>query len=148
MTDARRRPPAEGPVIPTLRNAPSSPRRTSWVAPAAVCLAAFLGLAGTVSPGRAQEEGPPVAATTEEEPEDAASSRAAAFRAVEGKAQENVPGGPLLLSAYAVAWLLVFGYLLRLARLQRQNAADLDRLMRAVGQARGGGEAASGEGGR
>lgn len=147
MTDAHRRPPVER-VAPTLRDAPSCPRRTSRVAPAALCLAAFLGLAGTVSSGRAQEEGSPVGATTGEEPEDAASSRAAAFRAVEGKAQENVPGGPLLLSAYAVAWLLVFGYLLRLARLQRQNAADLDRLMRAVGQARGGGEAASGEGGR
>jgi len=70
--------------------------------------------------------------------EDASSSRSAAFRAVEGPAQDNVPGGALMIAAYAVVWLLVFGYLVRLARLQSKNTADLDRLLRAVGRARGG----------
>ena len=63
-----------------------------------------------------------------QEAQDAASSRAAAFRAVEGPVEESVPGGTLMLAAYAVIWVLLFGYLYRLARLQSQNAKELARI--------------------
>jgi len=48
--------------------------------------------------------------------ESAPESRAQSFQAVEGATKEDVPGGPLLLGAYALIWILVFAYLLRLGR--------------------------------
>lgn len=64
--------------------------------------------------------------------EDAASSRSTAFRAVSGPKAESISGGVLLISAYAVAWLLVMLYLLRLGRLATANRSELERLERVV----------------
>lgn len=58
----------------------------------------------------------------------ASEERAAQFVGVRGPDAERVPGGALLITAYAVVWLLLFLYLLRMRSLQRQTAAELERL--------------------
>jgi CcmD family protein len=63
----------------------------------------------------------------------AADDRADSFQAVKGAVKEDVAGGPLMLAAYAVVWLVVFGYGFRLVRLQRGVEANLDRLERTLG---------------
>ena len=60
--------------------------------------------------------------------DDAAEDRATSFEAVSGAVKEDVPGGPLLLAAYALIWLAVFGYVFRLVRLQRGVAENVARL--------------------
>jgi CcmD family protein len=64
--------------------------------------------------------------------EDAAADRAQSFRAVEGAVKEDVPGGPLLVGAYALVWLAVFGYLVRLVRQQARTEAEIARLEKAL----------------
>jgi CcmD family protein len=54
--------------------------------------------------------------------------RAQTFEAVTGAVKEDVPGGPLVVAAYALIWLAVFGYVFRLVRLQRGNDENLARL--------------------
>ncbi len=68
----------------------------------------------------------PVAAQAETE--SAGEDRATSFRAVEGAVQEDVPGGPLLIGAYGIIWLVVFGYVIRLVRMQKSGAEELKRL--------------------
>lgn len=58
----------------------------------------------------------------------AAEERATQFVGVTGPEAESIPGGGLLLAAYAVVWVLIFLYLLRMRRLQRQTAEELERL--------------------
>ncbi|MCA9601538.1 MAG: hypothetical protein R3A78_03490 [Polyangiales bacterium] len=60
--------------------------------------------------------------------ESPADQRATSFQAVKGPTKETIPGGTLLVVAYGVVWLLVFGYVLRVGRLERRTAADLERL--------------------
>lgn len=60
--------------------------------------------------------------------------RAQAFQAVEGAVKEDVPGGPLLVGAYGLIWLVVFGYLVRLVRLQSHTEAEVARLDRALAE--------------
>jgi len=60
--------------------------------------------------------------------EDPSEERAAQFVGVEGAEAERIPGGVLLLSAYAIAWVLLLLYLFRMRRLQRQTAVELERL--------------------
>lgn len=60
--------------------------------------------------------------------QDAAEERAAQFVGVRGPEAESVPGGALLLAAYAVVWLLLFLFLMRMRGLQRQTAEELERL--------------------
>jgi CcmD family protein len=60
--------------------------------------------------------------------EDAAEERAAQFVGVRGPEAESVPGGALLLGAYAIVWLLLFLFLMRMRGLQRQTADELERL--------------------
>ncbi len=52
-------------------------------------------------------------------------------------AREELPAAPLLITAYAAAWVLVFGYLLsiwqRLARVERE-IQDLSRRVEAGGR--------------
>ena len=62
------------------------------------------------------------------EGETPADDRAAQFVGVTGPEAESVPGGTLLLAAYAVVWVLLFVFLLRMRGLQRQTARDLERL--------------------
>ncbi len=68
---------------------------------------------------------PPTDGTRTDSPEE---SRATAFRAVTGPQNEEVSGGALLLSAYAVILLLMLAYVARLGTLQRQNRRDLQDL--------------------
>jgi CcmD family protein len=69
-----------------------------------------------------------VAAQATDSPDD----RAQSFQAVTGAVKEDVPGGPLLLIAYALVWLVVFFYVFRMARLQRGVQDDLSRLERVL----------------
>jgi hypothetical protein len=50
------------------------------------------------------------------------------FRSVSGAEQEDTPGGPLLVAAYALLLICIASYVLRLARLQRRSRERLDRL--------------------
>ena len=58
----------------------------------------------------------------------AAIERSTSFQAVQGAVKEDVPGGPLLVGAYALIWLGVLAYVVRLVRLQRRAESDLARL--------------------
>jgi CcmD family protein len=58
--------------------------------------------------------------------------RAASFQAVSGGTQEDVAGGPLMLLAYAAVWLVIFGYVYRINKLQRGVEANLERLERSI----------------
>ncbi len=62
-------------------------------------------------------------------------NRAQTFEAVSGPVKEDVPGGPLLVAAYALIWLAVFGYVFRLARLQRSADENLARLQQDLDKA-------------
>ena len=69
--------------------------------------------------------------------ETAAVERAAQFVGVTGPDTEDVPGGPLLITAYAVVWGLLFLFLLRMRGLQRETAEELERLAAEVRAAEG-----------
>jgi hypothetical protein len=99
----------------------------------ALALAGFtvLGAAGEV-----HADVPPPAPNPEAE--DAAESRATSFQAVEGPTAEQVPGGTLLIAAYAVVLVLLVAYVGRLGSLQRKNQNELARLSEAVERARKG----------
>lgn len=75
------------------------------------------------------------ASASAQDKEDAEESRAAAFRAVEGAQTEDVPGGSLMVGAYAVALALLVGYVGRLGSLQRSNDRELQRLSAAIAKA-------------
>jgi CcmD family protein len=64
--------------------------------------------------------------------EDAAESRATSFQAVEGAQKESVPGGSLMVAAYAVTLVLLVGYVARLGMMHQKTASELDRLGRAL----------------
>ena len=66
--------------------------------------------------------------STSEATEDPAEERATQFVGVRGPDTENVPGGALLLAAYAIVWVLLFVFLLRMRGIQRQTADELERL--------------------
>ncbi len=70
------------------------------------------------------------AGAQEAEGETPSEARAAQFVGVEGAVAEDVPGGPLLIGAYGVAWLFLFLYIFRVGRLQgaaNQTLAELER---------------------
>ncbi len=68
---------------------------------------------------------------------DPADQRATEFRAVSGPQAESVPGGVLLVSAYAAAWLFLMLYVLRLGRLSARARADVARLEKSLGASGG-----------
>jgi hypothetical protein len=70
---------------------------------------------------------PPAAAQ-----DDTVGDRATSFQAVQGAAKEDVPGGPLLVGAYAFVLVLLIGYAARLGALQARTARELERLTRAL----------------
>jgi hypothetical protein len=70
--------------------------------------------------------------------EDPAESRSAAFQAVEGPQAEQVPGGPLLVYAYATILVLLVAYVARLSSLNAKNRTELDRLASAIERGRKG----------
>ena len=65
-----------------------------------------------------------------------AQDRATQFVAVTGPQRESVPGGVLLVAAYGLVWLILFGVVLRTARVQSRAVADLARLERALSTAK------------
>lgn len=81
-----------------------------------------VGVVITVEPAAAQDG---QAETTSDD-------RAASFQAVSGGTQEDVAGGPLMLIAYALVWLILFGYVYRINRLQRGVEANVERLERSI----------------
>lgn len=92
---------------------------------------AALVLACTVliaTPALGEEPSGTTDTTASEAQKDAAEERAAEFRGVRGPEAESVPGGALMLAAYAVVWVLLFLYLMRMRRLQRDTAQELERL--------------------
>jgi hypothetical protein len=64
--------------------------------------------------------------------QDAAEDRATSFQAVTGAVKEDVPGGPLLLAAYAAIMVVIIGYGVRLVRMQQRAQTDLARLERQI----------------
>jgi len=93
-------------------------------------IAAFvLGFTMLVAPMALAEDPPsePGAATSDV-PKDAAEERATQFVGVRGPDTESVPGGALLLAAYAIVWVLLFLFLMRIRGLQRHTAEELERL--------------------
>jgi len=69
--------------------------------------------------------------------QDAADERATSFRAVQGAVKEDVPGGPLLVAAYAVIWVFVLLFVVRVVRQQQQSQRDLARLEGQLAKAKG-----------
>ena len=55
--------------------------------------------------------------------------RSTAFRAVDNT-KESVAGGPLLLAAYAVLWLIVLGLIMRIFQRQNKLVKSIDTLQR------------------
>jgi hypothetical protein len=68
--------------------------------------------------------------------EGADESRATTFQAVEGPQKENVPGGPLLVTAYGFVLAALLGYVVRLAVMQRKTSAEVVRLAAILEQKR------------
>jgi CcmD family protein len=74
---------------------------------------------------------------SEDAADDGDTGRSAAFQAATGAQTENVPGGALLLTAYAIAWLLIFGYVASLGFRLAGTARDMERLREDVAAAVG-----------
>jgi len=101
-------------------------------------IAAFvLGCTMLIAPSALAEE-PPSDATVAEPQEDAAEERATQFVGVRGPEAESVPGGALMLGAYAIVWVLLFLFLMRMRGLQRQTAEELERLSTEIRASEGG----------
>lgn len=64
--------------------------------------------------------------------DDTGEDRATSFQAVEGPPKEDVPGGPLLIGAYAFVLVLLIGYTARLGAMQAKTGRELERLTRAI----------------
>jgi len=94
----------------------------------ALIAALVLGCTMLITP-LALADAPPEPDTAASETEkDAAEERATQFVGVEGPEAESISGGALLLVAYAVVWVLLFLFLMRVRGLQRQTAEELERL--------------------
>jgi len=93
-------------------------------------LIAALVLGGTmlITPMTLADSPPVPDAGASETQKDAAEERATQFVGVEGPDAESIPGGALLLAAYAVVWALLFLFLKRMRGLQSQTAEELERL--------------------
>lgn len=94
----------------------------------ALIAALVLGCTMLITPLALADSAPVPDAGASETPKDAAEERATQFVGVEGPDAESIPGGALLLAAYAVVWALLFLFLMRMRRLQRQTAEELERL--------------------
>lgn len=106
-----------------------------WAGLAAACAC------WTPAPGLAQ----PAGQGEMEDGRSADESRSQAFQAVEGAIEEDVPGGPLLVAAYGVIWLVIFGYAWRLIGLQRRTLEEIEALQRVLREAPDAASAAGGD---
>jgi hypothetical protein len=84
-----------------------------------------------------------VAAAQPESPPDPG-DRATSFHAVTGPTHENVPGGNLLVGAYAVALVALVGYVVYVGRIQQSTVKDLARIEGLVSRAAKSKDAAGG----
>jgi hypothetical protein len=75
-------------------------------------------------------------AAADDPSKDAAESRATSFQAVEGSQKDEVPGGSLMVAAYAFVLLVLVGYVGRLGALQNRTAREVERLTRAIERAK------------
>jgi CcmD family protein len=94
----------------------------------ALIVALVLGCTMLITPPALADSPPEPDTTDAGAQEDAAEERATQFVGVRGPEAESIPGGALLLAAYAVVWALLFLFLLRMRGLQRQTAEELERL--------------------
>jgi CcmD family protein len=94
----------------------------------ALIAALVLGCTMLITPLAVAESPPEPDTAASETPKDAAEERATQFVGVRGPEAESVSGGALLLAAYAVVWVLLFLFLMRMRGLQRQTAEELERL--------------------
>jgi CcmD family protein len=94
----------------------------------ALVSAFVLGCTLLMTGSAAAEDGSVEVEVTTQVEESPAEERATQFVGVTGPEAENVPGGALLLAAYAIIWVLLFLFLLRVRGLQRQTAEELERL--------------------
>lgn len=119
--------------VRTFSAQPSSRRLSAARIVAGPLLAVLIGSA-TLAPAvaHAQDADAGVAEGT--------TGRETEFVAMTGPARESVPGGVLMVSAYAVILLLLAAYVGRLALLQSSTSKELVRLDAAL-RARSGGEA-------
>ena len=85
-----------------------------------------------VTVGASAEDAPAEPEATTQADETPAEERAAQFVGVTGPEAESISGGALLLGAYAIVWVLLFLFLVRMRGLQRQTAEELERLSAAV----------------
>ena len=81
-----------------------------------------------VVPSALAEDTPTEANAPTEAAETPSEERATQFVGVTGPDAESVPGGALMLAAYALVWVLLFLFLVRMRRLQSQTAEELERL--------------------
>lgn len=94
----------------------------------ALIAAILLGGALLITPAASAQDGAAGAEASSETAKTAAEERATQFVGVTGPEAESIPGGGLLLGAYAIVWAFIFLYLLRMRGLQRQTAEELERL--------------------
>jgi CcmD family protein len=90
--------------------------------------ALVLGCTMIITAAALAESPPEPDAAAAEASKDAAEERATQFVGVRGPEAESIPGGALLVTAYAIVWALLFLFLMRMRRLQRQTAEELERL--------------------
>ena len=94
----------------------------------ALIAALVLGCTMFITPVALADSPPEPDTAAAETPKDAADERATQFVGVRGPEAESIPGGALLLGAYAIVWALLFLFLMRMRGLQRQTAEELERL--------------------
>jgi CcmD family protein len=94
----------------------------------ALIAALVLGCTMFITPMALADSPPEPDTAAAETQEDAAEERATQFVGVRGPEAESIPGGALLLGAYAIVWALLFLFLMRMRGLQRQTAEELERL--------------------
>jgi CcmD family protein len=100
--------------------------------------ALVLGCTILLTPVALADASPEPDTTASETQEDAAEERATQFVGVRGPEAESIPGGPLLLAAYAIVWALLFLFLMRMRGVQRQTAEELERLSTQIRASEGG----------
>jgi hypothetical protein len=79
--------------------------------------------------------------TMQDTPQDRPNDRATSFQAVQGNAAEQYSGATLLVSAYAVLWVVLFAWIALVWRKQSAIAArvgDLERVLEKAAAADGG----------
>jgi CcmD family protein len=63
---------------------------------------------------------------------DPSEDRSTSFHAVSGSAQEDVPGGTLLVAAYAVVLVALVGYVVYVGAIQQGTQREMSRLEKLV----------------